>query len=130
MKPVTDFAISDVSRLTPAAWRWAFWTCTLGVMVLALMPTVPHMPTTGWDKTNHLLAFTVLAVLGRWAYPDRMRLLLMGLLAYGGLIDVLQSFTPHRFGEWSDLLGNGLGLVLGSVLTALSRRWPSAREKS
>lgn len=38
-------------------WIWAFGIVALAVLVLALMPTVPHMPTTGWDKTNHLLAF-------------------------------------------------------------------------
>ena len=47
-----------------ALWIWAFGSVVLVVLVLALMPTVPHLPTTGWDKTNHLLAFAVLAWLG------------------------------------------------------------------
>ena len=61
----------------------------MAVLVLSLMPVVPHMPSTGWDKSNHMLAFAVLAVLGLWAYPGRMGVLLLGLLAYGGLIEVL-----------------------------------------
>ena len=114
-----------IVRLTGAArWRWAFWACTLAVLVLALMPIVPHiMPSTGWDKSNHMLAFAVLAVLGLWAYPGRMVVLLLGLLAYGGLIEVLQSFTPHRFAEWADVLADALGLIVGAGLGRLLRRF-------
>lgn len=104
-------------------WRWAFWVCALAVLVLSLMPIVPHMPSTGWDKSNHLLAFAVLAVLGLWAYPGRMALLLLCLLAYGGLIEVLQSLTPDRFAEWADLLADALGLLLGAGLASLLRRF-------
>ena len=100
------------------------WSRALAVMVLALMPIVPHiMPSTGWDKSNHMLAFAVLAVLGLWAYPGRMAVLLLGLLAYGGLIEVLQSFTPDRFAEWADLLADVVGLLVGAVLASQLRRF-------
>ena len=113
-----------IVRLTGAArWRWAFWVCALAVLVLSLMPVVPHMPSTGWDKSNHMLAFAVLAVLGLWGYPGRMVVLLLGLLAYGGLIEVLQSFTPDRFAEWADLLADALGLIVGAGLSRLLRRF-------
>ena len=113
-----------IVRLTGAArWRWVFWACALAVLVLALMPIVPHMPSTGWDKSNHLLAFAALAVLGLWAYPGRMAVLLLGLLAYGGLIEVLQSFTPDRFAEWADLLADAVGLLVGAGLASQLRRF-------
>jgi hypothetical protein len=80
-------------------WRWAFWTCMSAVTVLALMPAVPYMPSTSWDKSNHLLAFTVLAVLGLRAYPTRTMAVSLGLLAFGGLIELLQSLTPDRLAE-------------------------------
>lgn len=105
-----------------AAWRFAFWACMFVVMVLALMPSVPHMPTTGWDKSNHLLAFTVLTLLGCWAYPGRTMAMLLGLLACGGLIEALQSLTPDRFAEWQDLLADGLGLLLGWGLATMGSR--------
>ena len=100
-----------------ALWIWAFGSVVLVVLVLALMPTVPHLPTTGWDKTNHLLAFAVLAWLGCHAYPQRMVSVLSGLLAYGALIEILQSFTTFRSADWHDFLADGLGLVLGWLLT-------------
>jgi VanZ family protein len=94
----------------------------MAVLVLALMPVVPHMPSTGWDKSNHMLAFAVLTVLGYRGYPGRMALLLLYLLAYGGLIEVLQSFTPGRSAEWVDLLADALGLLMGAGLVRLLRR--------
>lgn len=69
------------------------------------------MPTTGWDKANHLLAFAVLAWLGSHAYPQRLASVLSGLLAYGALIEILQSFTTFRSADWHDLLADGLGLL-------------------
>ena len=92
----------------------------LTLMVLSLMPPSPSMPSTGWDKTNHMLGFAVLAFLGRFAWPGRRWSMLLGLLAYGGLVEVLQSFTPDRFAEFGDLLADGLGLVAGEALAVLS----------
>jgi VanZ family protein len=96
--------------------RSAFWICVLAILAMSLMPPVPQMPTTGWDKSNHMLGFAVLMLLGRSAYPGRTVFLVAGLLAYGALIELLQSFTPTRFAEWGDLLADGLGLFAGWAL--------------
>ncbi len=105
-----------------ALWIWVFGSVALVVLVLALMPSVPHRPTVGWDKANHLLAFAVLAWLGCHAYPQRMVSVLSGLLAYGALIEILQSFTTFRSADWHDLLADGVGLLLGWLLTRMQRR--------
>jgi lipopolysaccharide/colanic/teichoic acid biosynthesis glycosyltransferase/VanZ family protein len=116
-------ALIPVLRFNFAKWRWAFWMCVVAVLVLALIPPVPNMPTTGWDKSNHLLAFTVLTLLVRWAYPSRkLPMLLLMLLAFGGVIEVLQALTPIRFAEWADWLADCLGVLLGwGVLTLLKQ---------
>lgn len=115
-------AISVKQGDQTALWVWAFGSVALVVLVLALMPPVPHMPTTGWDKANHLLAFAVLAWLGCHAYPQRLVTVLSGLLAYGALIEILQSFTAYRSADWHDLLADGMGLVLGWRLTRMQQR--------
>jgi len=97
----------------------AFVGCALAVLVLALMPSPPSMITTGWDKSNHLLAFAVMAVLGCKAFPQRVVFTFLGLLAYGALIEILQSFTPTRSAEWLDLFADGLGILLGWWLIRL-----------
>lgn len=103
-------------------WRWCFWICIPAVLVLSVMPPAHHMPTTGWDKTNHLLIFAVLALLGCRAYPERSALVLALLLAYGGLIELLQSLTPDRFAELADLLADGIGLCLDLGVACLLSR--------
>ena len=97
-------------------WLWAFISCALAVLVLALVPSPPPMITTGWDKSNHLLALGVMAWLGCKAFPQRLTIVLPGLLAYGVLIEIMQSFTPNRSAEWLDLFADCLGILLGWML--------------
>jgi VanZ family protein len=52
------------------------------------------------------------------------------LLAYGGLIEVLQSFTPNRVGEWPDLLADSVGVALGLLLAAGLRKLAAAAGRS
>jgi VanZ family protein len=87
-----------------------------------LLPSPSSLPTTGWDKTNHLLGFFLLSLLGLRAYPSRAIVVLLGLLMYGGMIEVLQSFTPDRFAELADLIADGLGLIAGWVTDVLYRK--------
>jgi len=97
-------------------WRIALVAALGLVTALSLLPLGPAAPTTGWDKTNHLLAFAWLAILACQAWPGRRATALAGLLIYGALIEALQSFTGYRFAEWGDLLANALGLLLGWCL--------------
>ncbi len=109
--------------VTRTHWRSLFWLTALAVLVLSLLPPSPHLPDTGWDKSNHLLAFAVLAVLGLHSYPGSRVALLLGLLAYGGLVEGLQSLTPYRYAEWTDLVADAAGLFLGWGLAAGWSRW-------
>ena len=74
------------------------------------------MITSGWDKSNHFLAFAVMAWLGCKAFPQRVATILLSLLAYGALIEILQSFTPTRSAEWLDLFADSLGILVGWAL--------------
>ncbi len=94
-------------------WRWAFALCALAILVLALMSAPPKVITTGWDKSNHALGFAVLMVLGSLAFSVKRVVLLVGLLAFGALIEVLQSFTCCRAADWGDLAADLVGLVVG-----------------
>ena len=102
-------------------WRWAFFACALTVLALALMPVPPPMITTGWDKSNHLLAFAVMAWWGCKAFPHRMVYVMLGLLAYGALIEILQSFTPNCSAEWLDLFSDCLGILVGGAVIIVDR---------
>jgi VanZ family protein len=99
--------------------RWAFFVCLAVVLVAALMPPQAIVPATGWDKANHAMAFAVLAMLGCSAFPERKGLVLLGLLAYGGLIELLQSLTGYRYAETLDVVADGVGLLVGWTFTRL-----------
>jgi len=111
-----------ISRLNAfVGWKPLFWATVLGILVLSLLPSTTPMPTTGWDKTNHLLGFTTLTVLGRLAYPRSPAWpLALGLLGFGGLIEFLQSFTPTRSAGWTDVVADAIGIALGWGLAWLA----------
>lgn len=102
-----------LQRIPRALWLAAFLVCLAGVLTLSLAKNPSSYFNTGWDKTNHVLAFTVLTFLGRMSFPAHRLLLLLGLLAYGVLIENLQLLTGYRFGEYQDLAADVVGMLLG-----------------
>lgn len=102
-------------RLTPW-WRAALLLLLCVITLLALSPAPPQQFDLGWDKLNHVAAFATLAVVALWGRCGSLWRVGGALLAYGGLIEVLQSYTPNRTGEWPDLLADGVGIALGLVL--------------
>lgn len=127
-KPLT-LALSADPRAAP------FWRTTLALLLaviswLALTPAPPPEAGLFWDKLNHFAAFASLAVAGFMGFQRRWVPVALGLLAYGGLIEVLQSFTPTRVGEWVDLLADGIGIALGLGLAATVARWVAAPRRS
>jgi len=115
----------------PLFWRLALAAALALITALSLLPLGPDAPTTGWDKTNHLLGFALLAMLACRAWPQRIVASMAALLAYGGLIELLQSLTSYRSAEWGDWLADALGLLLGwSLLRAASRAMTILRTRS
>ena len=108
--------------LPQPVWRLALWLCLAAILLLALMGKPPRALNTGWDKSNHALAFAVLAFIALNAYRQQVVLALAGLLTYGGMIELLQSLTPKRSGEWGDLLADAVGLALGYGLAMAAAR--------
>lgn len=96
-----------------------FWTCAAAILVLSLLPQGVPMPSTGWDKANHALAFGTLAVLGCLAWPTRRWKVLAGLLAYGVVIELLQALTPDRSAEALDVLADSIGLLVSQAALAV-----------
>ena len=73
------------------------------------------------DITLHLFAFSYLTVALRIAHTKLLLILVaLLMLAYGGLIEIIQGYLPPRQSEWKDfgvdLVGVALGLVLHHFL--------------
>lgn len=107
--------------MTARTWRVLLVLLLVVVSYLALTPKPPEGFESGLDKVAHLLAFTSLAFAGYLGFPASRGIrtaLVFGLLAYGGLIELLQLFVSGRSSEWGDLLADGIGIGVGIGLAA------------
>ena len=101
------------------SWRVVLLLLLVVISALSVMPRPPASFDFGWDKLNHVLAFAALAFSASLGFPARRSSRIgapLALLAYGGLIELTQSWVPQRSGEWADLLADGLGIACGVIL--------------
>ncbi|NMM89820.1 hypothetical protein B2J88_36715 [Rhodococcus sp. SRB_17] len=108
--------------------RWApvagFWVLLLGVAVMSLLPGqyLPPQTVNIWDKAQHAGAFAALGTWGPCVYPRHPGRVLIGLLAFGGAIELAQAATWWRDGDWHDWLADAVGLAAGAALAMLPWR--------
>lgn len=94
----------------------------LAVAALSLLP----MPDAGvGDKLSHLVTYVFL---GGWfgLLATNLRVLgatIVGLMAYGILLELLQGMTTYRYAEWGDVVANASGILIGVLFyfTPLTR---------
>jgi hypothetical protein len=101
--------------------RILFWAACAFAFVMAVVPHPPILPGHPSDKLQHIAAFVVLAVLGRLAYPEtKKRKLLLGLMAFGALIEIVQAIPPlHRDADPLDWLADTGAALTVFVIVAL-----------
>lgn len=97
----------------------AFWAACIAIGLLALLPATTPLPSTGWDKANHAVAFAALGFAGAACWPATTFRVLLALAAYGGAIEIAQTFTETRMGEWVDWVADVAGLVLTFIATKI-----------
>lgn len=75
------------------------------------------------DKLHHLLGFAALAFSMRLAFP-RLRLLwvIVLCLALAVLVEVGQSYYPHRVASIADMVANALGVAVGVACSLVAQR--------
>lgn len=106
-------------------WRALLAALALAIAWLAFVPDPPETVGTGWDKLNHVLAFAALTTSAGQAFVRMpLRRIVLGLLAYGLFIELVQTQIPGRSGEWPDLLADGVGIALALLLQRLWRQRP------
>ena len=100
-------------KVNSSAVRFIFWFSVLSISILALASPSMLSPVIVFsDKIMHAGAFFVLGTLALWAYPDSKRIVFIGLLLYGGVIELAQSTTANRSPEWMDWVADVMGLAL------------------
>ena len=104
--------------------RVIFWTACVIAFVMAVLPQPPQVPGPLSDKVQHVIAFLVLAGLGRWAYPQvRKRRLLLGLAAFGALIELAQAIPA--VGRDSDPIDWIVDVAAALTVFVVIALWPS-----
>ncbi len=109
-----------------APWAWAATALLAAVLcVLTLSPSPPTGGRPSPDKLYHFIGFGALAVPLCLAYPRRAWAVIVGVIAFGAAVEVIQPFVG-RGAEWGDLLADALGAATAAgVAVALRRRWPT-----
>jgi len=89
----------------------------LVIAYVSLAPLPEGAPITN-DKVAHLAAYALFVLLAAaMALPRRTFLVVCVLIiAYSGLLEVVQSFIPGRHMSLMDLVANTLGVALGMVM--------------
>jgi len=105
-------------------WRFLFFPTAAFALWLATMQGPYPVPSAPSDKVNHFFAFAVMTSLLRLGFPAcRPRLCFLWMLAYGGLIEVIQSFLPWADCSIFDVMADAVGIGAAIGLMALAARW-------
>ena len=107
----------------------SIFACALNVVtVLALLPTefLSSPVFNWWDKAQHALAFAVLSLLGFMAFPQRLLQVALGMVIYGGAIELAQLAVGWRFGEWEDVMADITGVMVAGLVRSIWRKWRGA----
>ena len=97
------------------------------VLALALLPG-GATPSIASDKTLHFLTFSCLMIWFSGVFRFRLTpWVALGLLAFGVLIELLQSQLSYRSAELADALSDAGGILMGWALAAAGLRFWTAR---
>ncbi len=97
-----------------------FVAACLVILYLSLAPTTAIPQVTLWDKVEHATAYFGLSVLGVWAFHERVRRVVIGLILGGIGVEIAQATMGWgRDGDPLDALANTVGVAAGTGLALL-----------
>jgi VanZ family protein len=104
--------------------RAVAWFCVALLAYLSLIPGDLQVRTGAPAPLEHTVAYFGTAVLLSLAYPTKLGLIAAALVSYGGVLELLQTLSPHRHAKLLDACASGAGALLGVLAVALimSRR--------
>ena len=103
-----------------------FFLTLTAVTILAFLPNYDALPpfVSFSDLLNHALAFAVLYILFKKAYPSFSTVrIILPLLLYAVWIESVQYFLPTRYASLSDIAADSVGLLAAYLVTFLFRKF-------
>ena len=75
-------------------------------------------------SSNHFYVFTVLSVLGFFAYQNKKKIkfLIIYLFSLSIILELIHIMIPERAFEWGDLFGNILGVMLIIIIYKVNNK--------
>jgi VanZ family protein len=112
-----------------ALYRMACLTALIAITYLAVTGDPPAAIEGVNDKSGHLLAFYVLALLTDFSFPySRYRIhKIVPLVGYGLLLEITQYYLPGRSFSLLDMIADAAGLFLYRLSLPFLRRIPLMR---
>jgi VanZ family protein len=118
----------------PKLFRIAAWTCLVLLAVLSWLPGEDMIRTGINGRIEHVVAYLGTMLVVGAAYGLRLGLsrLAAMLIAYAGVLEIGQNFSPGRHPSVFDFAASSLGVILGAVACqlgyAIFRETPFGRE--
>lgn len=102
-----------------------FWGSLIGALSIVQRAEWPLEMALG-DILQHLGAYAVLAGLAALGFQARRPWIVLAipLIAYGGILELVQLAVPGRFASVWDLLANAAGVIVGIVAIRLAGHRP------
>src|SRR3954453_23156088 len=103
--------------------RVAAGSVAIVIAVASLSPQSPVIETGFGDKLDHLTAYLVLSLLVTLGWSGRVApgVIVGAAVGFGGLLELLQTFSPGRQSDWADFAVNSLGALSGLAVAILVR---------
>ena len=110
--------------IKPTYYRILFWLCTLAAVVVSLVPTTGGQLFELQDKVAHAVLYASLYFIAVQAYGSSFSLLLLAVMVMGfGLsLEIAQSMTSYRYGDFWDFVANSAGVIAVWLLLLVRRR--------
>ncbi|CAA6803461.1 MAG: Unknown protein [uncultured Sulfurovum sp.] len=120
--------------LSKKQFKAIFFMAVIVILYKALTPSCGEKPLFDFhhgDKVLHALAFFVLSFLLNRSSSSIARRIrnIFALLAFGILIEILQSFTGYRDVSLGDVLADLLGILLFQATYSLLKMWQLQRRQ-
>ena len=118
--------------LSKTQFKVIFFITAIFILYKALSPNgEPIVDFYQADKVLHASAFFTLSfLLNRASSSIEKRIRnMLSLLAFGILIEVLQSFTGYREVSFGDVIADLVGILLFQLMYSLLKKWQLQRRK-
>ena len=97
----------------------------LGIIIYDNKNIQPQLPPDFFISSNHFYVFTLISIIGFLSFIKKkhIRLLAIYLILLSIILETFHLIIPERSFEWSDLLGNLLGVFIVIISNILIKKY-------